>query len=57
MAYHHLSVLVRRQAEKYGDKVALEYRDYERAQWLPVTWNQFAAAVRQVANALLELGL
>ena len=57
MAYHHLSVLVRRQAEKYGDKVALEYRDYERAQWLPVTWNQFAAAVRQVANALLELGV
>ena len=57
MAYHHLSILVRRQAEKYGDKVALEYRDYERAQWLPVTWNQFAAAVRQVANALLELGV
>ena len=29
MTYHHLSVLVHRQAEKYGDKVALKYRDYE----------------------------
>ena len=28
MTYHHLSVLVHRQAEKYGDKVALKYRDY-----------------------------
>ena len=29
MTYHHLSVLVHRQAEKYGDKVALKYRDYD----------------------------
>ncbi|EJX07640.1 hypothetical protein EVA_04243 [gut metagenome] len=30
MAYHHLSVLIHRQAEKYGEKVALKYRDYEK---------------------------
>ena len=24
MTYHHLSVLIHRQAEKYGDKVALK---------------------------------
>ena len=35
MTYHHLSVLVHRQAEKYGDKTALKYRDYEKAQWIP----------------------
>ena len=36
MTYHHLSVLVHRQAEKYGDKTALKYRDYEKAQWIPI---------------------
>lgn len=57
MTYHHLSVLVHRRAEKYGDKVALKYRDYETSQWIPITWNQFSQTVRQVANALLELGV
>ena len=57
MTYHHLSVLVHRRAEKYGDKVALKYRDYETSQWIPITWNQFSQTVRQVANALVELGV
>lgn len=57
MAYHHLSVLVQRQAEKYGEKVALKYRDYEKKQWIPVTWNEFSHKVRLVANALLESGV
>ena len=47
--------LIQRQAEKYGDKTALTYRDYATATWVPVSWNQFAAYVRQVANALLAL--
>lgn len=57
MTYHHLSVLVHRRAEKYGDKVALKYRDYETSQWISITWNQFSQIVRQVANALIELGV
>jgi Long-chain acyl-CoA synthetases (AMP-forming) len=57
MTYHHISVLVHRRAEKYGDKVALKYRDYETSQWIPITWNQFSQTVRQVANALVELGV
>ena len=57
MTYHHLSVLVHRRAEEYGDKVALKYRDYETSQWIPITWNQFSQTVRQVANALVELGV
>ena len=57
MTYHHLSVLVHRRAEKYGDKVALKYRYYETSQWIPITWNQFSQTVRQVANALVELGV
>lgn len=57
MTYHHLSVLVHRQAEKYGDKIALKYRDYETAQWIPITWNQFSHTVRQAANAFVALGV
>ena len=56
MTYHHLSVLIHRQAEKYGDKVALKYRDYETSQWIPITWNKFSRTVRQAANALVALG-
>ena len=57
MINNHLSVLVHRRAEKYGDKVALKYRDYETSQWIPITWNQCSQTVRQVANALVELGV
>ena len=57
MTYHHLSVMVHRQAEKYGDKVALKYRDYETSQWIPITWNKFSHTVRQAANALVALGV
>ena len=57
MTYHHLSVMVHRQAEKYGEKIALKYRDYETSQWIPVTWNKFSQTVRQVANSLLSLGV
>ena len=57
MTYHHLSVLVHRQAEKYGEKTALRYRDYQTAQWIPISWNQFSKTVRQAANSLVALGV
>lgn len=56
MTSSYLSRLVPQQAEKYGNKVVLKYRDYATATWIPVTWTQFAATVRQVSNALLALG-
>lgn len=57
MNYYHLSVLVDRQAEKYGDRIALRYRDYETSQWLSVSWNQFSETNRVAANALVALGV
>lgn len=56
MTSSYLSRLVPQQAEKYGNKVVLKYRDYATATWILVTWTQFAATVRQVSNALLALG-
>ena len=45
MIYHHLSVLIHRQAEKYGDRIAMKYRDYDLAQWIPISWNQYSDTV------------
>ena len=40
MSSSFLSVLIQRQAGKYGDRVALRYRDYKTETWIPVSWNQ-----------------
>ena len=52
-----MAVLVHRQAAKYGDRVALKYRDYARGEWLPITWTEFERTVRLAANALVALGV
>ncbi len=57
MTYDHLSVMVHRRAAKYGEKIALKYRDYDLSQWIPITWNQLSAIVRQAANAMVALGV
>lgn len=53
----HYSRLIQEQAERYGDRVALKYRDYDLQQWVPVSWRQFADYVRRVSSALLALGV
>lgn len=52
-----LSRLIPLQADKYGDKIALKYRDYTQSLWVPVTWNQFAEKVNEVSNAMMALGV
>ena len=52
-----LSRVIHSQAERYGDRVALRYRDYELGRWCDISWNEFSRCVRQVSNALLELGV
>ena len=54
---HHLSVLIHQQAKRYADRVALRYRDYATAQWLPVTWTQFSDTVSKASRALVALGV
>lgn len=54
---HHLSVLVHRQAAKYGERVALRYRDYDKNQWIPVSWNEFSEIVARASRALVALGV
>ncbi len=55
MDVHHLAVLVYRQAEKYGERTALQYKDYEKNEWVSVSWNTFAQKVNATSCALLAL--
>lgn len=57
MATPHLSLLVHYQADRYGDRVALNYKDYTLGKWLPVTWRQFSKCVSSAANSLVEMGV
>ena len=52
-----LSILIHSQAKRYGERTALMWRDYESGRWNDVSWNDFSLRVRQVSNALLELGV
>ena len=53
----HLSVLIHEQAKKYGNKEALMFRSFGSLRWKTVSWNQFSLRVKQVSNALLNLGI
>ena len=53
----YLSVLVHEQAKRYGDKTVMTYRDYEKNEWLPISWNEFSDIVKKVSDALLALGV
>lgn len=52
----HLSVLIHEQAKKYGNREALTFRNFGSLKWDTVSWNQFSLRVKQVSNALLNLG-
>lgn len=53
----HFSVLIHEQAAKYGSKPALTYREFGSLKWKSLTWNYFSQRVKQVSNALLNLGV
>ena len=52
----HLSVLIHDLADKYGDKAALTFKKFGSEKWQSVSWKQFSLRVKQVSNALLNLG-
>ena len=53
----HLSRLIHDQAEKYGDREVLIYKDFGGSEWKSYSWNQFSDMVKRVSNALLNLGV
>ena len=53
----HLSTLIHEQAKKYGSKPALNFRKFGSLEWISVSWKQFSLRVKQVSNAMLNLGI
>lgn len=53
----HLSVLIHEQARKYVSRTALTFRLFGKNTWESVSWEHFSQRVKQVSNALLELGV
>ena len=54
---YHMSVLVHEQAKKYGDREMLIYQDFGGSEWKSLSWNHVSQTVKQVSNALLNLGV
>lgn len=53
----HLSVLIHEQAKRYGSRAALTFRMFGSLEWKTVSWKQFSLRVKQVSNAMLNLGI
>ena len=53
----HLSVLVHEQAKQYGDREEIIYKEFGGSEWNSLSWNQLSDTVKQVSNALLNLGV
>lgn len=54
---NHLSVLVHEQAQKFGNREALIYRDFGDNVWKSYSWNDFSRMVKVTSNAMLNLGV
>ncbi|MDR1091509.1 MAG: long-chain fatty acid--CoA ligase [Prevotella sp.] len=57
MNYYHLSILVHRQAIKYGKRTAIRYRSPEEKKWKSISWKKFSDCVMKTAWAMAETGI
>lgn len=57
MVYYHYAELIHKQAEKYGSRTALKYRDNESGKWLKISWKDFSEYVMLTAKAMAEFGI
>lgn len=57
MNYYHLSILVHRQAIKYGRKTAIKYRSPEEKKWKSISWKKFSDQIMKTAWAMAEMGI
>ena len=53
----HMSRLVHDVAAQLGDREALIYKDFGGSTWKSYSWNQFSDKVKQVSNAMLNMGV
>lgn len=54
---YHFAELIYRQAEKYGSRTALKYRDDKSEKWIKISWEKLAEDVMLTAKAMAEFGI
>ena len=57
MSYYHFAEIVHRQADKYGTRIALKYRNNDTSKWMKISWREFADKVMLTAEAMAEFGI
>lgn len=57
MTYYHYAELIHHQADKYGTRTALKYRDDESGKWLKISWRKFSDDIMLTAKAMAEFGI
>jgi len=57
MSYYHFAEIVHRQADKYGTRIALKYRNDDTSKWMKISWREFADKVMLTAEAMAEFGI
>ncbi|MDH6356731.1 long-chain fatty acid--CoA ligase [Parabacteroides sp. PF5-9] len=57
MVYYHYAELIHHQADKYGSRTALKYRDDESGKWQKISWRCFSDQIMLAAKAMAEFGI
>ncbi len=57
MEFQHWGKLIRNRIEKFGDRIAMHYKNEETNQWTGMSWNEFGWQIRQTSKALLKMGV
>ena len=53
----HMSRLIQESAKVYGTRTALLFKDQEKGEWRPTSWNNFALRVSATSLSMLALGI
>ncbi|MDR1633034.1 MAG: long-chain fatty acid--CoA ligase [Dysgonamonadaceae bacterium] len=57
MEYFHLSNLIQKRANKFGDQEALRLKDKETGEWQSVSWEDLAKKITAVARSMCHAGV
>jgi len=57
MEYQHWGKLIRNRIEKYGNRIAMRYKNEKSGEWVGVSWNEFGLQIRQISKALIKMGV
>jgi len=57
MSYKHLSIEINNNAQKYGAKNAIHYKDAISNKWIGISWESFGNQIQNVSKALINYGI